>query len=328
MDEEKPGLALDLDLDCERPGGAAHAPNWREPQLHTAITAITGDPVTAVSRVSGGHRSSLKFRIEVADGTPYFLKATHLTRMRKATQLLQRELAIISQLPPEVPAPRVAGVVRHRPWLIAIFAFVPHTSSAEPSWNAEMAPPLVAYISDVYRITGSRHIRARSIQNEPRRFTGFAQLNARKAELETAPTRPELLWLRSHIAELPNLEQQALALIGGDTLIHCDLSPGNILGTPGGPKLVDWAHAHLGNPVLDIVAMLMRVEAENLDRTSLVAASKYGIHLNRRDMAWLVSAVCGMFISRALLAQERDQRLRAERLRYGLAGLRWLQDLL
>lgn len=50
---------------------------------------------------------------------------------------------------------------------------------------------------------------------------------------------------------------EALALLGslpdGDALLHGDLHPGNVIVGPGGPVIIDWCDASVGNPMADIV---------------------------------------------------------------------------
>ncbi|MGT2502572.1 phosphotransferase family protein [Bradyrhizobium guangxiense] len=53
-----------------------------------------------------------------------------------------------------------------------------------------------------------------------------------------------------------HLATDVLALIDrlplGDGLCHCDLSPGNVIMTAEGPKLVDWSFAMRGPAALDL----------------------------------------------------------------------------
>jgi Ser/Thr protein kinase RdoA (MazF antagonist) len=70
------------------------------------------------------------------------------------------------------------------------------------------------------------------------------------------PPPPEVPSLRAHIEDalrrddgkLPkHLAADVLALVArlspGDRLCHCDLSPGNVIMTAEGPKLIDWTFA-------------------------------------------------------------------------------------
>jgi len=57
----------------------------------------------------------------------------------------------------------------------------------------------------------------------------------------------ELAAARGLLRRLPLLDECGLP----DTLVHGDFHPGNWRSDGGPPAVVDWADAHLGNPVLD-----------------------------------------------------------------------------
>ena len=111
------------------------------------------------------------------------------------------------------------------------------------------------------------------------------------------PPPPEVLSLREYMeAELrhddgkvpKHIATDILALIDrlppGDGLCHCDLSPGNVIMTAEGPKLVDWTFAMRGPAALDlgflhvILSELAPEIADNPERpraTNAAAQSEY-----------------------------------------------------
>jgi aminoglycoside phosphotransferase (APT) family kinase protein len=83
--------------------------------------------------------------------------------------------------------------------------------------------------------------------------------------LHKTPPPPEVLSMRDHMesrlrhddGKIPkHIATDILALIDrlppGDGLCHTDLSPGNVIMTAEGPKLVDWAGAMRGPAVLEL----------------------------------------------------------------------------
>lgn len=85
-----------------------------------------------------------------------------------------------------------------------------------------------------------------------------------------------------------HLATEILALIDrlppGDGLCHCDLSPGNVIMTAEGPKLVDWSGARRGPAALElgflhvILSELGPEIADNPERpraTNAAAQSEY-----------------------------------------------------
>ena len=79
------------------------------------------------------------------------------------------------------------------------------------------------------------------------------------------PPPQEALSLRDYMAASLRVAEPRLAeMIGGgltefidrlptdEALSHCDLHPGNVIMTPGGPKLIDWTGTKRGGPPLDL----------------------------------------------------------------------------
>jgi aminoglycoside phosphotransferase (APT) family kinase protein len=85
----------------------------------------------------------------------------------------------------------------------------------------------------------------------------------------------------------------------GDGLCHCDLSPGNVIMTAEGPKLVDWTFAMRGPPALDlgflhvILSEIAPEIADNPERpraTNAAAQSEYA-RLAGMSLAELTAAM-------------------------------------
>jgi thiamine kinase-like enzyme len=60
-------------------------------------------------------------------------------------------------------------------------------------------------------------------------------------------------WAADHLATLIELENAGRAAARGDTLVHFDAYPHNILLTRSQVLFVDWPHARLGAPFLDLI---------------------------------------------------------------------------
>ena len=126
------------------------------------------------------------------------------------------------------------------------------------------------------------------------------------------PPPPEVLSLRDYMdgslrlddGKLPkHIATDVLALIDrlapGDGLCHCDLSPGNVIMTAEGPKLVDWAGAMRAPAALDlgflhvILSELAPEIADNPERpraTNAAAQSEYA-RLAGMSLAELTAAM-------------------------------------
>jgi streptomycin 6-kinase len=78
------------------------------------------------------------------------------------------------------------------------------------------------------------------------------------------------------IAAPPGLE----AAGDGDTLLHLDLHPENVILSPSGPVLVDWTNARRGDPALD-VAMTWVIAATSGGTLGRVAMRLFLKHFDR-----------------------------------------------
>jgi Ser/Thr protein kinase RdoA (MazF antagonist) len=85
----------------------------------------------------------------------------------------------------------------------------------------------------------------------------------------------------------------------GDGLCHCDLSPGNVIMTAEGPKLVDWAFAMRGPAALELAFLHIILSelgpeiADNPERpraTNAAAQSEYA-RLAGMSLAELTAAI-------------------------------------
>jgi len=126
------------------------------------------------------------------------------------------------------------------------------------------------------------------------------------------PPPPEVLSMREHMerelrhddGKIPkHIAADILALIDrlppGHGLCHCDLSPGNVIMTAEGPKLVDWTFAMRGPAALDlgflhvILSELAPQIADNPERpraTNAAAQSEYA-RLAGTSLAALTAAM-------------------------------------
>ena len=130
--------------------------------------------------------------------------------------------------------------------------------------------------------------------------------------IHKTPPPPEVLSLRDYMeaelrhddGKLPkHIATDILALIDrlppGDGLCHCDLSPGNVIMTAEGPKLVDWTFAMRAPAALDlgflhvILSELAPEIADNPERpraTNAAAQSEYA-RLAGMSLAELTAAM-------------------------------------
>ncbi|GAB3846838.1 hypothetical protein GCM10027610_065630 [Dactylosporangium cerinum] len=72
-------------------------------------------------------------------------------------------------------------------------------------------------------------------------------------------------WAAEDLPRLVELERDGIEAARGNSLVHGDLYPHNILLTAQRVVFVDWPHARLGAPVIDLVTFLSSVAAAGVD---------------------------------------------------------------
>jgi hypothetical protein len=225
----------------------------------------------------GGYAASFRAVAELADGRTVFVKAG---AEEVTSGFLRDELRVYAELSGPF-MPELVGMDDEEPlvledlstghwpppWDEASVAAVRRTLEAvaatrPPAW----LPPITR---DADWLLGSWA----EIERDPRPF------------LSVAVCSPA--WLER---SLPTLREAAEnAPIAGDALLHIDVRSDNICLTSRGAVLVDWNHAHRGNPDLDVACWLPSLAAECGLRPETILPEAGG----------LASALAGFFGSRA-----------------------------
>ena len=87
----------------------------------------------------------------------------------------------------------------------------------------------------------------------------------------------------------------------GETLLHCDVRSDNLLFAPGGVVFVDWPHAAVGAPVLDVVIWAPSVSLEGGPEPDELLALHRGTRRADPDAVnALLAAVAGFFVGHSL----------------------------
>jgi Phosphotransferase enzyme family len=89
--------------------------------------------------------------------------------------------------------------------------------------------------------------------------------------------------------------------IAGDTLCHGDLRSDNIVLGRAGPAFVDWPHAAVGHPILDLVEWAPSVTMEGgPEPEDLLARHEAWRRADPDVVTVLLAAVAGFFIPHSL----------------------------
>lgn len=205
-----------------------HRVRWADlpAAVHTAVAEVLGAPVVHAVSQPGGFSPGSADRVETAAGTRAFVKAVSPAQNADSPALHAREARIAALLPAELPAPRLLGAREVGDWQVLVLEDVPGRHPVLP-WGRDDLALVVRALETL-------------------------------AQVGTPCPVPGLPSARESLArELP---PDALAHLGGDSLVHLDLRADNLLVADGRAVLVDWPHACSGPAWLDLLALLFEVD--------------------------------------------------------------------
>lgn len=180
----------------------------------------------------------------------------------------------------------------------------------------------------MHRLLQAVHVQAPHIQQKRQRFCNFSRIE----ELRRYAQLPALEsdWVRTALPSLKTIEERGRKSIVSSTLIHCDLAPDNVLiDEDRRPVFVDWGHAYLGNYLFDVASILLRIRSdgawsEALD--DLLAENMVNVR-DHEVLTEMIVLATGLFLSQSVGEEEAPSKsLFDERMRYSMAGIRWLME--
>jgi aminoglycoside phosphotransferase len=290
-------------------------------RVRGAIEEILGAPVVTADSQPGGFSPGLAARLVLADGRRAFAKAVGVERNPDAPGFHRREIEVLAALPPDLPVPRLLGSYDDGDWVALVVEDVAGVPPAEP-WRAdELARVVEAMATLADRLTPSP-IEVRPVASfDEKLFRGWRTLAVDPAA--ATPLGPAVC---ARLDELAALEEGWVAAAAGDSLVHTDLRADNILLTPHEVVFVDWPHARIGAPWLDLLFMLPSAAATGTDPEAVWAAYPPGRAADPDAVTAVLVALTGFFLYHSLLPPPPNlERLREFQRVQGEAALRWVE---
>ncbi|GIG30690.1 phosphotransferase family protein [Cellulomonas marina] len=304
-----------------------------EEHCHARVSAVIG----ATTGFSPGFASVL----ELSDGRDVFVKAVSPEQNPTSVELARSELRVSAGLPLDVPAPRLQWSFDDGTWVVLGFEVV-HGWSPELPWREQdLAAVLDALVplADAEPLPGHALPRTDDLLAED--FTGWRRLHlladGDPALLHRPGSHDELVWpaelaawTRHELEQLVLWEQDATAVLAGEALVHGDLRADNVLiDAERRVWFIDWPHASVGAPWIDLAFMLPSVSLQGGGRPDELFRSHPvadGVHDDELRAA--LAGLSGYFVWNARQPAPRGiPNLRRFQHAQGIAALGWLRRL-
>ena len=292
--------------------------------VRKSIEAALGSTVVDAVSQPGGFSPGLAARLRLADGRRLFAKAICAAQSVDAVAFYRREVGVASRLPASVAAPRLLWHGGDDDWAALVFEEVDGHNPRLPWRLADWARVHDALVRLARELTPSP-VDLPQLAADPGLFSGWRSLAADPA-LAARLDR----WERENVDRLAALEADWPEAAAGDTLVHCDLRADNILLAGERVLFVDWPHAGVGAPWIDLLGMLPSVAMQGgPDPAEVWRTSPLAHGADPAAVDSLLAAVAGYFLHGSLLPDppglptlRRFQRMQAE------PALAWLRSRL
>jgi aminoglycoside phosphotransferase (APT) family kinase protein len=300
--------------------------------VRARIAQSAGAEVIAETGATSGFSPGFASVLELGDGREVFVKAVSAEQNPHSPDLARREVTVAAALPDDVPAPRLLWSHDDGTWVLLGFQAV-HGRSPVLPWRPD----------DLVRVLATLDLLAGTTPREPHGLrpvtetlahdmTGWATLAAEPdAYLRgVADAGGELGgWALAHLDELVDAESRWAWAAAGDALVHGDLRADNVILDATTCWLVDWPHAALGAPWLDLALMLPSVAMQGGgDPDAIFRSQRVASGVGDDRLRPVLAAIGGYFAHGALQPPPQGiPNLRRFQGAQAIQTLRWLRAL-
>ena len=277
--------------------------DWTDMPEHVRneVERWLGGTIVRASTQPTGFSPGVAARLTTDDGRRVFCKAVGPEPNADTPKMHRREISIVAALPGAAPVPRLLWSYDEGEggWVVLAFEDVEGRHPLQP-WRTDELDRVVAAMEDLSMLltpsplpdpmVGTAGDFATNIQ-------GWRRLR------DETPSRLDHVgeWSRRHIKALVAIEETVSGALEGDTLLNNDLRADNILLTPERTWFVDWPHASVGPPWLDVVAFAPSVTMQGGPPPEEGVSRHSACRTAERDaVTAAVVALAGYFTHRAV----------------------------
>jgi hypothetical protein len=305
---------------------SAHRLRWNDlpDSVRTQIESLVGARVVGAQSGAGGYSPSFASRCDLDNGRRVFVKAVSPAQNPESPDMLRSEIDATQRLPSSVPAPRLLHSMDDGNWIVGVFEFVDGRTPGSP-WVAREVSAVVDAVNRLGGMPLTESLRGLPTA-EDRLATTFGGW-----KIVTDSPSPFALdeWATEHLDDLVALESRWRDAVSGESLVHLDVRSDNILIEPTGRVvLVDWPHACIGAPWLDLVVMIPSLVLEGGGEPEPLL-ERFGISADGDAIDVVVAACAGLFAERGGRPDPPGlPTVRAFQRAQGKVALRWLRTRL
>ncbi|WP_327097045.1 phosphotransferase [Nocardia vinacea] len=281
-----------------------------ERRLHARVQMVTVP--------SGGFSHGMAALLKLDDGRTVFAKA--IPSDDTLALRYRTEADTVSRLPAVVPTPAVLFSIESAGWVVTVF-------EAVPGWHPRLDRPReLAAVLDVVEqlavvLTPNPLAGVPTIeQSYGPELTGWRQF------AEHGPPADLDRWSLGNLDRLAELEATWPDLAAGDTLLHTDLRPDNMLYQKDrGVVVVDWAWPCSGAAWVDLVSLMPSLLADGIDPDPILATHPTTVDTDPAAITAFVCAMSGYWARNSRLpAQPRSPNLRVHQAEKARISREWL----
>ena len=238
----------------------------------------------------------------------------------------RREARITAALPNAVPAPQLLASMEPDRWVVLSFEDIVGSPPVLP-WQ----PGELSRVFDAFSILASI-LTPSPIPAPPATVPGgvnaWALLCADPSALDELPGLDA--WARRNLEPLSDVASTLHSAHQGPTLLHSDIRADNILLTAEGVVFVDWSHAQVGAPWVDVVYFLPSVAMQGGGDPQMLFWNHPVAHgADLRAVCSVLASLAGFFIYGATQKPSPGLlTLRRFQLAQGVEALAWLRRML
>lgn len=229
------------------------------PSAQARVEQLVGGRVIRARNCAGGFSPGFASRLTLADGRRVFVKAMDADAWPQQALHYRAEARVAAALPSSISVPRFLGMFDDCRWVVLAFEDIDGAEPRQP-WNHADLDRVVAAVGRLARSVTPSPI---EVPRDHPRLGGWASVARDPTCRAWLPAHSA--WAAENVSRLIDLEEEGFAAAQGPALVHFDIYPHNILLTPERVLFVDWPHARLGAPIVDLVIVLSSAAADGID---------------------------------------------------------------